>query len=89
MKDLLKYCEDCTQLVASVFKSLTPSYKQAFPSMEFLTSIAQIFDLILVLDSLKNAKASLNNDFSMYKRFVLFMLITFITLCYMYVTAAR
>ena len=69
LKDLQKYCDECTTLLSSVFKSIVSEYKDGFASSEFLLLLARTLDLILVVDVLKNAKASLNNDFSIYKRF--------------------
>ncbi|KAI3646786.1 hypothetical protein MP228_009714 [Amoeboaphelidium protococcarum] len=43
-------------------------FKEAAPSSDFMTAMAQMLDLVMVIDLLKNSKASLNNDFSIYKR---------------------
>ena len=73
LKDLQKYSVECTSVLAEVLKQLSADWSGAgdglcFASTEFLLMLARTLDMILVLDSLKNAKASLNNDFSIYKR---------------------
>ncbi len=69
MRDLFRFCEEATQLVAIVIQALVPEYRDGFASNDFLLLLAQTLDLFMVMDNLKNAKSSLNNDFSMYKRY--------------------
>ena len=39
-----------------------------FVSEAYLLSLGKMIDMLSVLDELKNIKASMKNDFSMYKR---------------------
>jgi cytoplasmic FMR1 interacting protein len=39
------------------------------PSESYIYLLIQLLDLLALLDALKNMKASLNNDFSFYKRY--------------------
>ena len=42
--------------------------KDYFPSEEFLLTLANLLDLTVSLDIMKNFKGSMSNDLSMYKR---------------------
>eukprot|EP00158_Paraphelidium_tribonemae_P007486 Partr_v1_DN28266_c0_g1_i2_m75668 putative cytoplasmic FMR1 interacting protein len=68
IQDLILYCDNCTELFVGSIKTMLPEYRDGFASPEFLTILARTLDFIIVIDTLKNAKASLNNDFSIYKR---------------------
>jgi cytoplasmic FMR1 interacting protein len=67
-KDLMKFCNICSQTLYNMLKDLINEYKDGFASQEFLSCLSEFLNLVLVIDTLKNAKSSLNNDFSMYKR---------------------
>lgn len=69
MMDLQKYFDEACILLTTVLKSMAQEYKEGFASTEFLLTVARTLDLYMVLDMLKNAKASMNNDFSIYKRY--------------------
>ena len=68
IKDLFKYAEASTNLIALALRTIYPDYREGFLSDEFLYILAKSLDLIMTMDILKNGKASLNNDFSLYKR---------------------
>ena len=44
--------------------------KDYFPSEEFLLTLANLLDLTVSLDIMKNFKGSMSNDLSMYKRLI-------------------
>ena len=54
-----------------IFVALLPDYRDGFASSQFLLAIAETLDLLAILDALKSSKASLNNDFAMYKRYAM------------------
>jgi len=70
MKDFMFFRDQAVQLVCDTIASVVPEYKDSgvFPSTEFLVAVAQVLDMFVVMDSMKNLKGSMNNDFSMYKR---------------------
>jgi cytoplasmic FMR1 interacting protein len=62
------------KLVSAFSESLTaiiPDMKdrELFPSEAFLLALAELFDLTVSLDTMKNFKGSMTNDLSMYKRY--------------------
>lgn len=73
MKHLLSFIEDSINVVVATFKHLIPAKKDAFFSENFLIKMAEIMNMFLTLDTMKNVKTSLNNDFSMYKRLMFFL----------------
>lgn len=68
MKRLMKYCDELAALVCEVITGVLPDHRENFASADFLFTLAKTLNHVVVMDALKNMKASLNNDFSMYKR---------------------
>lgn len=68
MKGMVTFCEDAINTVITIAKALLPIRKDFFFSENFLFKMAEVMNLFFTLDTLKNMKTSLNNDFSMYKR---------------------
>jgi cytoplasmic FMR1 interacting protein len=56
------FSESFTGIIADV------KDKEVFPSETFLLTLAQLLDLTVSLDTMKNFKGSMANDLSMYKR---------------------
>lgn len=65
MKELLYFQQEIIDFVADVVDELG---KKEMMSETMLWYLVRIFDLLCMLDFLKNTKSSLNNDFSAYKR---------------------
>jgi cytoplasmic FMR1 interacting protein len=73
MKQLMAFCDKSVALVRSVLAEALSEPRRAakaYPSEEYLLTLARMFNLFMVIDALKNMKTSLNNDFAMYKRYV-------------------
>ncbi|KAG5457417.1 MAG: hypothetical protein BJ554DRAFT_2576 [Olpidium bornovanus] len=68
MKRLKKFCDQISALVCRVIEGVALDQRENFASPEFLFTLGKVMNLFVVMDALKNMKASLNNDFSMYKR---------------------
>lgn len=70
MRDFMKFRDDAVHTVTDVFSSMTIDIreKDLYASSEFLSVSAEILDLFVVMDAMKNIKGSMNNDLSMYKR---------------------
>ncbi|KAJ3091316.1 Cytoplasmic FMR1-interacting protein 2, partial [Quaeritorhiza haematococci] len=70
MRDLMFFRDRAVQTVVDTLLTLTPDIRdrEMFLSMDFLASFAEVLDMFVVLDAMKNIKGSMNNDFSMYKR---------------------
>eukprot|EP00834_Sanchytrium_tribonematis_P007659 NODE_728_length_4389_cov_0.864569.p1 type:complete len:999 gc:universal NODE_728_length_4389_cov_0.864569:380-3376(+) len=64
MKKFMKFCLS----VVSTLKEITDKASKMTPSTDLLRELGVSLDMVLTLDCLKNMKASLNNDFSLYKR---------------------
>ena len=61
------------KLIAAFTESLTsiiPDIKERdiFPTETFLLTFAEILDLVISIDTMKNMKGYMNNDLSIYKR---------------------
>ncbi|KAI8901764.1 cytoplasmic fragile-X interacting family-domain-containing protein [Globomyces pollinis-pini] len=70
MTELMSFC---SRLISGFFEALTAIIphikdKDVFPSETFLLTLANILDLAICLDTMKNFKGSMSNDLSMYKR---------------------
>ncbi|KAJ3000421.1 Cytoplasmic FMR1-interacting protein 2 [Globomyces sp. JEL0801] len=70
MTELMSFC---SRLISGFFEALTAIIphikdKDVFPSETFLLTLANILDLAISLDTMKNFKGSMSNDLSMYKR---------------------
>jgi len=74
MREFMAFRDDSVKLVSDVFSTaIAESQRESshfnfFPSREFLITIASVLNMYVLLDSVKNMKASMNNDFSLYKR---------------------
>ncbi|KAJ1343340.1 hypothetical protein BSLG_002366 [Batrachochytrium salamandrivorans] len=61
-----KFIAVFTDTLASIIPDIRD--REFFPSEAYLLMIANVLDLVVSLDSMKNMKGSMNNDLSMYKR---------------------
>ena len=64
MKRFMKFCLS----VVATLKDIVDKSTKMDPSTDLLKEMGVCLDMVLTLDCLKNMKASLNNDFSLYKR---------------------
>lgn len=71
MKQLLAFQDRAVELIADVVKRITDrkDKERNFCSEEFLVALARNFSLFMILDATKNMKASMTNDFAIYKRY--------------------
>eukprot|EP00003_Mantamonas_plastica_P000908 TRINITY_DN106_c0_g1_i11.p1 TRINITY_DN106_c0_g1~~TRINITY_DN106_c0_g1_i11.p1 ORF type:complete len:1475 (-),score=530.80 TRINITY_DN106_c0_g1_i11:1304-5728(-) len=68
LKDCMNYQEDATALFCQNIDKMAGIYKKEVVSESWVDEMIVMMDHLLVMDSLKNMKASLNNDFSFYRR---------------------
>lgn len=73
MKEFMNFIEDLSANSMSALAKVSRNMRALEPgavtfSKIFLCALCKLLDCFIVLDSLKNMKTSLNNDFSMYKR---------------------
>jgi cytoplasmic FMR1 interacting protein len=73
MQDFMAFKDAAIQLVLdsllTVSSEIAKDKEGIFPSSDFWKALASILDLFVILDSMKNIKGSMNNDFSMFKRY--------------------
>jgi cytoplasmic FMR1 interacting protein len=71
MKELMNFAEVVVGRFIHHFQSLLSAEKAKDPISDLLlSSLITVMDGIIVVDSLKNAKPSLMNDFTAYRRYV-------------------
>jgi cytoplasmic FMR1 interacting protein len=69
MKELMQFCTNTISKFAHHFNTLVTSEKKKDPISEPLMDILIVLlDNIVIVDSLKNIKSSLMNDFTAYRR---------------------
>lgn len=70
MIDLMAYHDKLNATFTEVMTGIIPDVKDRdlFTSDSFLLALADMLDLIISLDTMKNFKGSMSNDLSMYKR---------------------
>ena len=70
MRAFLSFRDNAVQVVSDVFLSTVQDIQERefFPSAAFLSTMAGVFDLFVVMDAMKSIKGSMNNDLSTYKR---------------------
>jgi len=69
LRNFMYFQQDAIKNFCSNIQMLAqPDKKASIISEEVFYHLAQMLDLFLILDALKNIKACLNNDFSFYKR---------------------
>ncbi|KAJ3036755.1 Cytoplasmic FMR1-interacting protein 2 [Rhizophlyctis rosea] len=70
MRSFMEFRDRAVARVVDVLTSLIPEIrdKDYFPTAQFLEALARVLDMFVMLDTIKNTKGSMNNDFSMYKR---------------------
>jgi cytoplasmic FMR1 interacting protein len=73
MLNLMDYQDRFIALFTETFTSIIPEVKEKeiFPSEQFLLTLANLLDVGVCLDTMKNVKGSMTNDLSMYKRHIL------------------
>ena len=67
VQEMKKFMKFCLSVVATL-KDIVDKSTKIVPSTDLLREMGVCLDMVLTLDCLKNMKASLNNDFSLYKR---------------------
>ncbi|KAL9431550.1 hypothetical protein AB3S75_026691 [Citrus x aurantiifolia] len=70
-----------SKLAADMQRFSRPERRINGPTITHLWSMLKLLDVLVQLDHLKNAKASIPNDFSWYKRYVGFHYLYFFNLC--------
>lgn len=72
MKKFMTFRDLAIAKLSDVFKAVIPEAKdkQSSFSSDFITVLAEVLDMFIRMDALKNIKSSMNNDFSMYRRAV-------------------
>lgn len=72
MKKFMAFRDAAIAGVTSMFGELVPEMRDRdfFPSVDYLETCAKLLDMFVVMDAMKNIKGSMNNDFSMYRRYV-------------------
>ncbi|TPX72953.1 hypothetical protein SpCBS45565_g00163 [Spizellomyces sp. 'palustris'] len=72
MQKFMSFRDAATAGVTDVLAEMVPEIRDRdfFPSADFLETCAQVLDMFVVMDAMKNIKGSMNNDFSMYRRAV-------------------
>ncbi|KAJ3322394.1 Cytoplasmic FMR1-interacting protein 2 [Boothiomyces sp. JEL0866] len=70
MVDLMQFRDKLISAFSESLTGLIPDVKDRdfFPSEAFLTTLANLLDLTISIDVMKNFKGSMSNDLSMYKR---------------------
>lgn len=70
MIDLMAFHDKLNTCFTEVLTGIIPDIKDRdlFPSDTFLLALANLLDLTISLDTMKNFKGSMSNDLSMYKR---------------------
>lgn len=73
MKALMDFRDKLVAAFSEVMAGIIPDIKdrELFPSETFLLTLANLLDLTISIDNMKNFKGSMTNDLSMYKRFAL------------------
>ncbi|KAJ3339403.1 Cytoplasmic FMR1-interacting protein 2 [Gonapodya sp. JEL0774] len=67
-KELMRFLDSAIVTLRDVFLSLRLHYKDHWASDMLLAETANLFNLLVTLDYVKNMKGSLNNDLSFFKR---------------------
>lgn len=70
MINLMDFRDKLVSAFSDGFTAIIPDIKERelFPSEQFLLGLADLLDLAVNLDIMKNFKGSMTNDLSMYKR---------------------
>lgn len=73
MLGLMTFHDKLNACFTDVMTGIIPDIKdrELFPSETLLLTLADLLDLTISLDTMKNFKGSMSNDLSMYKRFVI------------------
>jgi CYRIA/CYRIB Rac1 binding domain len=77
MKALMDFRDTLVAGFSEVMAGIIPEIKdrELFPSETFLLTLANLLDLTISIDNMKNFKGSMTNDLSMYKRFVFLLIV--------------
>jgi cytoplasmic FMR1 interacting protein len=70
MWDFMQFRDHAVKMVSAAVTAVLADTKasEMYPSTAFLATLSQIFDLFIVLDTMKSIKGSMNNCLSIYKR---------------------
>nr|KAJ3422345.1 Cytoplasmic FMR1-interacting protein 2 [Polyrhizophydium stewartii] len=70
MTQLMAFRDKFVAVFTEALAGIIPDIRERdfFPSEAYLLTIAQMLDMVVSIDNMKNMKGSMNNDLSMYKR---------------------
>ncbi|KAJ3372460.1 Cytoplasmic FMR1-interacting protein 1 [Allomyces arbusculus] len=68
MKDLMAFYETTANTLGTLLKEVAASLSTQPPTEDLMLALAKTLNMLMVMDSLKNMKTSLNNDFTLIFR---------------------
>ena len=69
VRGMFHWADEASHFICSIINDLLkPELKDAVRNEQLLFALMKLLDKLLVVDTMKNSKGALNNDFSFYKR---------------------